>query len=244
MVKNGLIFAATAAAILLTIASSVDSLAAKLPSRGLDLAGATPSNLPADSLGATPQLKLNAILDAELKSRQMRAFTRSIMVPGLGQLGEGRKAVGYLFLGAEGIIIGTLVGLRIHANRLEDDYLTYAHEHAGVPSDREHQFYVDLGNWMNTDGYNEQRLRDRDFEAMYRTQEDRWQWDSDANRRSFKRMRISSDEARNNATIAVGALLLNHFISAIEATNGIDSQLKVSAASSSHGGTVGLTYFP
>lgn len=147
------------------------------------------------------------------------AFRKSILIPGWGQITTGREIRGYIFLGAEVVLIAGYFGYRQHSAWLKDDYTTYANQHAGITGAHPHQFYVDIGNWMNRELYNEQRIRDRDFESVYTNPDDDWSWDSDANRAGFKSMRISSDKAKQLAVFMIGGLILNHLASAIDATH-------------------------
>ena len=122
---------------------------------------------------------------------------------------------------AEALLIAGIIGLRTHANWLEEDYKTLADQHAGIDGDFGHQFYVDIGNWMTRIEYNEQRLRDRYYDAVYTDPAFDWSWDSDGNRRKFRELRISSDNSRQISILLVGGMVINHFISAIEAGRGI-----------------------
>ncbi len=183
--------------------------------------------------------------DRERKIQQSRAFWQSILVPGLGQIASGRTNAGYAFLTVEVALVGSLFGLRTYASRLEEDYRVFAGQHAGVSRDRDHQYYVDIGNWPNERTYNDQRLRDRDFEAMYLDPDMRWQWDNDGNRASFKTMRLDSDQARNDALMVVGGLILNHLFSAIDAARGSTEPQKVSLRVLLGGGAMlGYSFFP
>lgn len=175
---------------------------------------------------------------ASPKTAQGIAFWQSFLVPGLGQLASGRKMAGYSFLASEAALISGLVGLRIYAGRLESDYRSFASQHAGVPTDQEHQYYVDLGNWLDVRDYNEARLRDRSFDAMYIDPGDSWHWDSDENRLRFKEMRIDSDDARGKALLLVGGLVLNHLFSAIEAARGASNNADLSYTPLPRGGGI------
>lgn len=168
--------------------------------------------------------------DRSKRLRQSQAFWKSLLVPGLGQLSMDRKGVGCAFLAAETALVGGLIGLRTYAARVEDDYQTFAFQHAGITIGHDHQFYVDAGNWMNERLYNDERLRERDFDALYNNPEDVWQWDCDAARAEFKRMRISSDRARNTAVMVVGGMILNHLFAAIDAARGASEKSSLSFA--------------
>lgn len=157
----------------------------------------------------------------DLKRRRSRAFLRSVLVPGWGQIAENKRSLGYTFMTAEALLITGIIGLRTHASWLEEDYKTLADQHAGIDGSFDHQYYVDIGNWMTSIEYNEQRLRDRYYDAVYTDSKFDWSWDSDSNRRKFREMRIASDNSRQMSILLVGGIVLNHFISAIEAGRGI-----------------------
>ncbi|MDP8228303.1 MAG: hypothetical protein P9M15_02485 [Candidatus Electryoneaceae bacterium] len=155
--------------------------------------------------------------------RRGKAFRKSLVLPGWGQISSGNKLKGYIFLGAETALIAGAIGYQMYGNWLEDDYTDFAGHHAGFVGDRSHQFYVDIGNWLDRQSYNEQRIRDRNFDALYNNPADDWQWDSDENRRHFKAMRISSDRSKQLVIFMVGGIIINHLASAIDAARGTGS---------------------
>ncbi len=186
----------------------------------------------ASNTGSSEPLNLSASTGDEsgssFKKRKGRAFGRSILIPGWGQLTEGRKSIGYAFLTTEAILISSFIGLRFYGSWLEDDYRNYANQHAGIEGSHGHLFYVDIGNWMDRRSYNEQRILDRQFDDMYNSPADEWNWDSDGHRRRFKSIRISSDQARQNSVMVIGAIVLNHLVSAIEASRGVSESPNIS----------------
>ena len=114
---------------------------------------------------------------------------------------------------------GAVAGFHAYGTWKKDAYKPYAATHASITSGgKEHQYYVDIGNFHNRDQYNEQQRRDRDFDELYLSSEDWWEWDSNPNRLRFKRLRIQSDNALNNRYYALGAIFLNHVFSAIHAS--------------------------
>ena len=143
---------------------------------------------------------------------------KSLLVPGWGQLAGGKRLSGYLFLGAEAMLVGGLISQTLYQNWLEDDYRTFAAQHAGIQGGREHQYYVDIGNWMTREEYNQQRLRYRQFDAMYTDPAYEWNWDSESSRSDFKNLRLRADAAGQRALLLGGGLLLNHLLSFIDAS--------------------------
>lgn len=119
---------------------------------------------------------------------------------------------------AEAALVLALVSQRVYASRLEDDYRTFAVQHAGVTGEHQHQFYVDIGNWDTREEFNQQRLRYREHDLVSTRPEDDWNWDSSANRMHFKDLRIRSDNARQRALLLVGGIIINHIASFVDAS--------------------------
>ncbi|MFC2149949.1 hypothetical protein ACFLQV_00450 [Calditrichota bacterium] len=145
-------------------------------------------------------------------------FKRSVLIPGWGQLSAGKKIRGYTYLAAEIALIGSYLFLKRQSGWLEDDYISYARQYADVNGSHSHQFYVDVGNWNTTQEFNEQRLRNREFDNVYRSPQDQWRWTSEENRHFFDSLRLDSDRASQTATLMIGGLFLNHLISAVDAS--------------------------
>jgi hypothetical protein len=102
---------------------------------------------------------------------------------------------------------------------VRDDARSYAVVHAGVvPEGKDDQFFVDVGNFLTVDEYNEKRLRERDVSSLYDPAAGYgWAWDTDGNRELYKDQRVTSDNAYNARKFVVAAIIVNHVISAINA---------------------------
>lgn len=162
------------------------------------------------------------------EGKRTNPFGRSLLLPGWGQISQGSITKGYIFLGVELSLIAAYIGLRTQSNWLEEDYKAFAEQHAGVNGSHEHEYYVDIGNWNETLEFNEQRIRDRQFNALYRRSQDTWSWDSEENRRHFKSLRIDSDQADQTAMLMIGGLFLNHLLSAVDASSLTDRSTRLS----------------
>jgi len=180
--------------------------------------------------------KLSVSDESGSKQVQRLTFFRSLLIPGWGQLTAGKRWKAYAFFGVETALIASLISFKTSQGWLEDDYKTFARQHAGIDGGRDHQFYVDIGNWQNEVEFNEQRLRDRQFDLVYTDATDRWNWDSEENRTKFKSMRVSADKDEQKAMLVVGALVLNHLLSAIDASVVAGERKKLSVSPSSMGG--------
>ena len=80
------------------------------------------------------------------------------------------------------------------------------------------QFWIDIGKFDTIFEYNEERIRERDIDALY--SEDRfwfWSWDNTENRFFYDSKRIETREIEQNQLYFFAAIALNHLVSAINA---------------------------
>ncbi len=147
------------------------------------------------------------------------AVVYSLLVPGLGEWYAGGFESGRYFLGAEAGLWLTYASFETYGTWLQNDGRAFAASHSGVPaSGKSDQFYVDVSNFMNVYEYNDKKLRDRQPDKVYDPNQGyAWQWDSDANRQQFRTARVSSDRVFNNSRFVIGAIIVNHVVSALNA---------------------------
>lgn len=147
------------------------------------------------------------------------AVLYSLALPGMGELYAGSFSSGRYFLAAEGLLWLTYTVFQVRADALRDDSRGFAVAHAGITlQGKNDQYFVDIGNFLNIDDYNQKKLRDRDADKVYDPALGyAWQWDSDASRSAFRDQRVSSDNAYNNRKFVVAVVLINHVASAINA---------------------------
>ncbi len=153
------------------------------------------------------------------RSRTLAPVIRSLIIPGTGefQLGQIKRGRGFL-------LTETLFLVSIYTSRKAADYQDnalrgWAAEHANViHSGKPDQFWVDIGNYATRDAYNEEHQRWRDLDNLYDvTPEWNWTWDSAKNRRRFEAIRINRDKWQIAGKFLIGGIVLNHFVSAIDA---------------------------
>jgi len=147
-----------------------------------------------------------------------KAFFRSLLVPGWGQKYLGMGPAGKKFLAAELALWGGWAALRTYGGWVKEDYKNFAALHARVDSKgKEHQFWVDIGNYPSVEDYNLSKRRDRNWGAVYDSPEYCWEWDSGDSRHQFENRRITSDRAFRSSYYVLAGVFLNHLISAVDA---------------------------
>ncbi|MDH3251500.1 MAG: hypothetical protein OEM41_01845 [Ignavibacteria bacterium] len=156
--------------------------------------------------------------EADRKSVGLAAIY-SLLLPGMGELYAGGFESGRYFLIAEGALWFTYLAFDVYGNTLRDDARLYAVSHAGItPAGKDEQFYVNIGNFINTAEYNDKKLRDREPDRLYLPNSGfDWQWASDDARAFYRDQRISSENVFNNRKFVVAAVIVNHVLSAINA---------------------------
>lgn len=163
------------------------------------------------------------IVQSETVTRKKKsvglAAIYSLVLPGLGEYYADGFGSGKYFAIAEGVLWLTFATLDIQGNSLRNDARSFAVSHAGInPIAKNDQFYVDIGNFQNTQEYNDKRLRERNPDRLYdATGGYGWAWDSDLARAEFKETRIAGENILNNRKFVALGLVLNHIASAINA---------------------------
>ncbi len=179
-----------------------------------------------DEEGPVYQVGLTVDEKAYLRKKPSEAFLRSAVLPGWGQRYGERNIRGAIFSGVEVGLWTALLLSRQDWIEGEDDYMTFARQHAGVSGSPDHQYYVDIGNYNTMDEFNDAQRQQRQYADQYRNRADYWEWDTTANRELFKDIRISADESKRRIYYFVGGLVLNRIAASIDATRGLSKRQK------------------
>ena len=139
----------------------------------------------------------NVLLYSQIRADQkLDPVFKSLIIPGWGQktLGKPKRARFYNYI--ESGILLTLISSSTFSNIEKKNYKAFASRHAGISSSgKDHKYWVDIGNYNSINAYNDEHLRNREIDDLY----------SDDNKLELF------------ATFSVGALILNHLISSIDA---------------------------
>jgi TM2 domain-containing membrane protein YozV len=161
------------------------------------------------------------------------AFLMSLIVPGTGQLYAGRFDVGKYFMISEASLWLTYISFTIYGNWLLNDAYNFAVIHAGIDKNgKSDQFFLDIANWDNVTEYNNDKLSTGQYNLLYYP-ENGWgfYWDQVSNRKIYREDKLAADRIKNDRLFIIGAVLVNHVISAISAifvTNKYNNELNKS----------------
>lgn len=152
------------------------------------------------------------------RSTSAGPFLSSLLIPGWGQYKQGRKNQALMFFGFELAMWGGMFAVKSYGEWLENDYRTFAVLHAGIDTrGKDHDYYVDIGNYQSLDEFNQVQQLERDYESLYLSGDYQWEWDGDSNRQDFKNLRIKADKYKHSVIYFAGAIVINHLVSAVEA---------------------------
>ena len=154
-----------------------------------------------------------------INNKSIDPVFKSLILPGWGQydLGYKERSRAYLYI-ETGILLSIFFSTK-YSNEIKRNYIAFASDHAFVNSrDKDHEFWVDIGNYNSVIEYNDEHLRNREVKDLYPLNSNwYWKWDTIENRNSFESKRILSDKLKLVSTFAVGGLLINHMVSSIDA---------------------------
>ena len=140
----------------------------------------------------------------------------SLAVPGAGHLYAGRMDVGKYFVTAEVMSWLGVIGLNLYGNYLRDDSRSFASVHAGFNKNgKDDNYYSNLTNFNNIYEYNNEKLRNGQYDLIYDVNTYFWSWDDYNNRVTYDSQRKKSERVYNSRIIFATTLVVNRLISAI-----------------------------
>jgi hypothetical protein len=175
------------------------------------------------------------LLLASLSAKSVpKAMLMSALLPGTGEIYAGKLSRGIAFITADLAMLYGANRLTNEVNWLQDSYKQFAFAKAGVPLDRDTQYYELLQNYYSSDIYNSEVERYyRNLGLAYYNNPDyydsliiqnsipadlAWLWDSQMDWSKYKSIRRDRQVQIINRKLVIGALIANRVISVLDAT--------------------------
>jgi hypothetical protein len=149
-----------------------------------------------------------------------KALGLSVILPGAGQYYTESRGKMMFFGGAETLIWSNFIGFRLYGKWKKEDYIGWAARHAGADvNGKPDSYFETLTYYDNIDIYNQlELLYERSEAQLYPdTPEYYWNWDSDANRVYYRKLRNDSKNAYRRSLLFLGVALVNRVLSGIDA---------------------------
>jgi len=168
----------------------------------------------------------NNIQDVKKKSPGL-AILYSLLLPGMGELYADSYSSGQYFTIAEGMLWVTYFGINSYGSWLKDRYTSFAQSNGGVNTGgKDADYFATISEYRNIDEYNDEKALERDFGSMFNRERFYWNWETDQQRKDYRSMWVSSEQAFNNLRFVVGALIVNRIVSAINAVRMVSAYNK------------------
>jgi len=146
------------------------------------------------------------------------AMLYSLFVPGTGQLYAHRFDVGKYYMISEAALWLGFASFTIYGNWLLNDAHKYAAIHAGVNTNgKDDTYFVNISNYDNIYQYNNDQLSNGNYNNLYDQNTYYFYWDNSANREKYRTDQLAGDRVITDRLFFVGAIIINHVISAISA---------------------------
>lgn len=149
-----------------------------------------------------------------------KAALLSLLLPGAGErYAGGRRSSRFFFFTEASFWSGTVLFRGLESDR-EDAFKSFAATHAGVKTEgKSNAFFDDMVLFRSIyDRNTRARFLDGELANLRpETVPNLWEWDSDASRFEFQRLRSKANSAGQKAFLFVGALVFNRFASALNA---------------------------
>lgn len=155
------------------------------------------------------------------------AIIYSLLLPGMGELYADNYSSGKYFTIAEGSLWLTYIGINSYGGWQQDRYKSLAASRGGVDiAGKNSDYFATISEYLSIDEYNDEQALNRNFEEMYDVNEYYWNWQNPDDRKSYRSMWVSSEQAYNNLRFVIGGLILNRVISAINAVRSVSAYNK------------------
>ena len=148
----------------------------------------------------------------------LHPMVKSAILPGWGEAVMQNSKRARIFRLVEVSLVTACISAYTFSVHQAKQYESFAVEHAGIDArGKEHQYWVDLGNYSDMASHNKEHLRFREMESLYAENEGwNWTWDSKENKSTFETMRIRSDVLGMMGKFIIGSIVVNHIVSAID----------------------------
>lgn len=146
------------------------------------------------------------------------AIIYSLLLPGMGELYAGNYSSGMYFTITDAVFWGGVAGFNIYGDWQESNYRSFAESKGKADlTGKDEDYFSNLGLYVDIHEYNRTQELNRNFDEIYDVETHFWDWKSNDTRSEYRSMWTSSESAFNNIRFAVGALIVNRIVSAINA---------------------------
>lgn len=181
--------------------------------------------------------------EQSVQSLPKSAMLKSMLVPGWGEHSYNSSTRAYIFNGLEAALWIFAGVAYTSAVSHENDLFYFAAEHGQItdPQDKSDVFLDRVSKYDSMDEYNEQMLRNRQWDRVYSAENgEYWLWESSEKRVDYFDIKTQRYLWRQRLTYSFGAIALNHLVSTMDALYLKRSHASLQAQPEFGNGTTGI----
>jgi len=152
---------------------------------------------------------------------KVKAGLFSAIIPGTGQLYNGQNTKGYIMLGIEGAIWISYFVFDSQGDARMESAEEWAGIYAGTSGEHENSYWQNVGHHMDSDEYNESRLREaralEESPTGLIAPNDAWQWVNEDRKDSYSRIRSDGNSAYDRRDFMILFAVVNRAVSVVDA---------------------------
>ncbi|MBN8706198.1 MAG: hypothetical protein J0L62_10020 [Bacteroidetes bacterium] len=155
--------------------------------------------------------------ETPIKSKSVKYILYSLAIPGLGEYQLGEKGYLKYFLTTEVVLLIGAYSLDYYSVSLLDNALNFAQNKAGYSGkERSRNFILAMGSYNSLADYNVAMRQERNLSAVFPENDSQyhWEWQNQNDRVKYRENRRTSDLVGYSVPFVLGAVFINHAVSA------------------------------
>lgn len=152
---------------------------------------------------------------------KVKAGLLSAVIPGAGQFYNKQKSKAYVMFGIEVAIWGAYFIFDHQGDSSMDSAEDWAGVYAGTSGDHENSYWQNVGQYMDSDAYNEAQLREaralQEDPSGLVSSTDAWQWANEDRRAGYGSLRSDGNSAYDRRDFMILFAVLNRAVSVVDA---------------------------
>lgn len=167
-----------------------------------------------------------------VKPKSFKYILYSLVIPGLGEYQMGEKNYLKYFLTTEAVLLVGAYSLDFYSVSLLNNALNFAENKAGYSGkEKSREFILAMGSYNSLSDYNIAMRQQRNLNAVFSENDQRfhWEWQKESERISYRDKRRKADLVGYSVPFVIGAIFINHTVSAFNVLRIQRSEPKVSS---------------
>ncbi len=152
---------------------------------------------------------------------KVKAGLFSAIIPGTGQFYNGQNTKGFIMVGVEAAIWTAYFVFDAQGDSRMESAEEWAGIYAGTSGEHENSYWQNVGHHMDSDDYNESRLREaralQESPTGLVSGDDAWQWVNEDRKDSYSQFRADGNSAYDRRDFMILFAVVNRAVSVVDA---------------------------